>query len=135
VSAFTGENIVSLSIPIQASFAQTGSGGDHCLVSNGCPLHAIQGNQVLLAKARNAPGIGLQVIDQHCRGKLEFAGQARGLDCPGKVRRLYLAVADGAGHAEARDVGMGTLLLYKISDNLIQAAELLAGKHAFRRKR
>src|SRR5579864_7256196 len=85
VAALRRKNLISISVPEKPGFAESGSGGDHRLVSDGHPFHAVESDLVLLSETGDPPGIGFEVIDQKRRSKMQFAGQARGFHRPGKV--------------------------------------------------
>ena len=132
VAALRRKNLISISVPEKPGFAESGSGGDHRLVSHRHPFHAVESDLVLLSKTGDPPGIGFEVIDQHGRGKMKFAGQARGFHRPGKIRGFDLAIANGAGDSKAGDIGTNRLLGDELAHDLIEPAVVAAGKDALR---
>ena len=75
-------------------FAKSGAGGNHRLIADAVSLHSVERNQILPCKARNAPGIRLEIIDQKAlSGSCNSLARPRCFDDPGKVRSFDAAIA------------------------------------------
>jgi len=88
----------------------------------------VQRNHIFGVKRGDAPGVGLEIVDQECLFDVEFIRQAFGLDDPGKIRSFHPAVAHRTGDTEARSVGTKVCGVDELGDNLVQARVVATGK-------
>ena len=98
--AFGGENMMPVTVPVEAALAESGAGGDDALIAGTLGGNVIQWNQIVRRESGDSPARGFKVVNQSCVLKMKFLGQAAGFDSPRKVGSLNPAVSDGAGDAE-----------------------------------
>src|SRR5436190_9596792 len=133
VAAFRGEHMMTCSIPIKASLAKAGSGGDYGLVPAGFG-DVVQRNYVAGGERANAPASGFKVVDQQGLMDMEFIGEALRLNDPWEVRGLHSSVGNRAGNSETRALRLHAGGFDELDDNLVEPRILLAGKNGGRQQ-
>src|SRR5206468_2427890 len=76
MAAFAGEDKMPASIPKQSGFAEAGAGGDHGLIARNGAAALVQHDQIVFRQRADAPGAGLEIIDQQRGRKMNLLGKA-----------------------------------------------------------
>ncbi len=109
VASFGGDGAVVRAVPDEQRFAQAGAGGDEAAMAYGGGVAGVQREDGLGCELGDAVAVGFEVVDEEDVVDAECVGQVVLVEAPGEVGELDLAVADGAGAAEA---GGGDLLAF-----------------------
>src|SRR5580692_1510971 len=117
-----GEYAISRSVPIHSGLAQSGAGGDDGLVALGVSFHLVQRHDIFRIESGNAPRVGFEIVDENRLLQIEFVGETRGLNDPGKIGGFNPPVANRARYAKAGSIRMQLCSLDELGDDLIQAS-------------
>ena len=129
VATLGGEDAISRAVPIHASLAQSGAGGDDSLIALGISFHMVQRHDIFRFQSGNSPGVGFEIVDENGLLQIKLGGETCRLDHPGKVGGFNPPVANRAGNAKAGSIRMQFCSLDELGDDLIQASIFAAGEN------
>src|SRR5207248_8206552 len=92
MAAFAREDKMAASIPKQSGFAESGTGGDYGLIASNRAAALVQHDQIAFRQRADAPGAGLEIVDQKRGRKMNLLRKSRLFDDPGQVRCLDAAI-------------------------------------------
>src|SRR5438552_5021058 len=129
MAALTRKHMMLGTVPIHSSFAKASPGGDHRLIADRSSFNLIQRDQVTGIKKCDAPGIGLEIIDEQCFFKIQIFGVPFGLNDPRKIGGFDTAIAYRAGNPKTSSLGMNIRSSHKFGNDLIQTGVFAARKN------
>src|SRR5207302_3894013 len=116
VPSLAGEGVVAPAVPVETGLAEPGTGRADRSVPARFSVTLVEDVEVVGTESGDAPGVRLEVVQQHDGLQAERLGERGAVDGPRDVRHADAAVANRAGDTEAGRSGLGRMGGEEVAD-------------------